>query len=157
MSNEFNYKEIIEIDTFYGDELTHPKFYQAKKQSTLIEHLDNYYNWMCLTIGTYNTYPDRLSDVLVKISELSKPYEHKVIDEIVYLRATFTLTFCFEKCQYEHPKWYRNNFYEDISAAYKSYLKGKTVFTGPPGEILNLSNGFEVSYPFVKHVNSQPI
>ena len=157
MTKEFKYKEIIEVDTFYSDLPTVQNFNQAKKQSTPSEHLDNYYNWMCLTVGTYNKYNDRFSDVQVNISDLSQSYEHRVIDEIAYFRASFTLTFCFEECLYEHPKWYRNHLYEDLLAPYKSYLKDKTVFTKPPGAMLNLSGGFNVSEPFVKHVNHQPI
>jgi hypothetical protein len=157
MTKEFKYKEIIQVNMFHSDEPAAQNFNQAQKQSTPTEHLDNYYNWMCLMVGTYNKDNSRLADEHVTIADLSDPYEHKSSAETINFRASFILTFHFEELVYEHPKWYRNWFHEELNQIYKEYLKDECIYTEPPGAILNLSRGFNVSEPFVKHVNHQPI
>ena len=152
---EFKHKEIIEIDTFYLETPECESFNKLKKESTSVEHLDNYYNWMCLVVGQYNQLHS--SDVQVSISNLSDVYEHKVIDETFWYRASFTLAFSYKDCIYEHPKWYRNWFFDELNEIWKEHLQDECVYTTPPGEWLTLKSIGKAFSPFVHHINHQPI
>ena len=151
---EFKHKEIIEVDTYCLETLKNERFNELKKQSTSQEHLDNYYNWLCITIGMYNQYHS--DDHQVNISDLSDVYEHKNVDEVYWFRSSFILTFSYEKCSYDHPKWYRNWFLDELSVIWGSGRKDDYNYTPPPGEWLDMcSEGYtgKAFSPFVHHVN----
>ena len=107
------------------------------------EHLNNYYNWMSITIGTYNKLT--IQGDTLRVSDLSEPYKHIHGDKNC-LRASFTLTFEFEDCVFEHPKWYRYWFYEGLYGQHSD-------FTDPPGYMVDLGD-MEVHMPYVQHIKS---
>ena len=159
MKEQFKYKEIIEV--IYPDsdpDGISADFNKALKQLSPQEHLDNYYNWMSITVGTFNKHSKKylMDEAFVSISDLSNTYEH-VMNNKVFYRASFTITFDIEESMYEHPKWYRFHFYDLLLEPIESHVL-ETVFTRPPGEKLNLGDSlgddFEIGWEFVKHINA---
>ena len=152
---EFKHKEIIEVDSFYLETPENERFNELKKQSTYQEHLDNYYNWFCLMIGMYNQYHSH--DHQVYISDLSDVYEHKNIDEVFWFRSSFFLTFTYDVCAYENPKWYRNGFLDELNVIWRSDRVDEYDYIKPPGVWLELSSVGKAFSPFVHHVNHEHI
>ena len=155
LREQFKYKEIIEVNNpLSNPDAASADYNKALKMLSPQEHLDNFYNWMSITVSSFNRHREKylMQEVFVSISDLSKTYEHEINNKVFH-RASFMITFDIEECMYEHPKWYRYHFYNFLLEPLKSHIE-ETVFTRPPGAKLNIGDGFEISQQFVEHINA---